>query len=226
MRISPAPEVYPLKRKMSLPDDDPVYTLKKVMEELDFSGLLACYSDKGRTGYNPIMLYSVVTYANMRGVRAVDRIVDLCQRDLAFIWLTKGQKPQRDAFFDFKGKKLTGEILDELNYQFMRRLQKEGLITLKELYIDGTKIEANTNRYTFVWRGSINYHLAGLLDTIDALYAKYNAFLYENGYGPEYDLGEARMFVIEGMEKVRKVIEENRRRKLTKHKKIANNIIV
>ncbi len=212
--------------ELSLPDDDPVYTLKKVMEELDFSGLLARYSDKGRTGYNPIMLYSVVTYANMRGVRAVDRIVDLCQRDLAFIWLTKGQKPQRDAFYDFIGKKLTGEILDELNYQFMRRLQKEGLITLKELYIDGTKIEANANRYTFVWRGSVNYHLAGLLDTLDALYAKYNAFLQENEYGSKYGLGEARMFVIEGMEKVRKVIEENRRRKLTKHKKISNNTII
>jgi transposase len=211
---------------LRLPDDDPVYTLKKVMEELDFSGLLACYSDKGRTGYNPIMLYSVVTYANMRGVRAVDRIVDLCQRDLAFIWLTKGQKPQRDAFYDFIGKKLTGEILDELNYQFMRRLQKEGLITLKELYVDGTKMEANANRYTFVWRGSINYHLAGLLDAIDGLYARYNAFLHENGYGPKYDLGEARMFVIEGMEKVRRVIEENRRRKLTKHKKISNNAII
>ena len=98
------------------------------------------------------MLYAVVTYANMRGVRAVDRIVDLCQRDLAFIWLTKGQKPQRDAFYDFKGKKLTGEVLDELNCQFMRRLEKEGFITLKELYIDGTKLEANANRYTFVWR--------------------------------------------------------------------------
>ena len=212
--------------ELSLPDDDPVYTLKKVMEELDFSGLLACYSDKGRTGYNPIMLYSVVTYANMRGVRAVDRIVDLCQRDLAFIWLTKGQKPQRDAFYDFKGKKLTGGILDELNCQFMRRLQKEGLITLKELYIDGTKIEAIANRYTFVWRGSINYHLAGLLDTIDALYAKYNALVYGNGYGPKYDIGEARMFVTEGMEKVRKVIEENRRRKLTRHKRISNNTII
>ena len=128
--------------ELSLPDDDPVYTLKKVMEELDFSGLLACYSNKGRTGYNPIMLYAVVTYANMRGIRSVDRIVDLCQRDLAFIWLTKGQKPQRDAFYDLKGKKLTEEVLDELNYQFMRRLEKEGLITLKELYIDGTKIEA------------------------------------------------------------------------------------
>ena len=41
--------------ELSLPDDDPVYTLKNVMEELDFSGLLACYSDKGRTGFNPIM---------------------------------------------------------------------------------------------------------------------------------------------------------------------------
>ena len=151
--------------ELCLPNDDPVYTLKNVMEGLDFSGLLACYSDKGRTGYNPIMLYAVVTYANMRGVRAVDRMVDLCQRDLAFIRLTKGEKPQRDAFYDFKGKKLTGEVLDELNYQFMRRLEKEGLITLN-------------------------------------------------------------MFVIEGMDKVRKVIEENRKRKLTKHKKLSNNTII
>ena len=212
--------------ELGLPDDDPVYTLKKVMEDLDFSGLLACYSDKGRTGFNPIMLYSVVTYANMRGVRAVDRIVELCERDLAFIWLTKGQKPKRDVFYDFKGKKLTGEVLDELNYQFMRRLEKEGFITLKELYIDGTKIEANANRYTFVWRGTLNYHLAGLLDTIDTLYAEYNTFLHENGYGPRYDLGDAHMFVIEGMEKVRKVIEKNRKRKITKHKKIPNNTII
>ncbi|RGL91624.1 hypothetical protein DXC39_33275 [Hungatella hathewayi] len=108
----------------------------------------------------------------------------------------------------------------------MRRLEKEGLISLKELYIDGTKIEANANRYTFIWWGSLNYHLAGLLDTIDALYTKYNTFLLENGYGLKYNLGNARMFVIEGMDKVRKVIEENRKRKLTKHKKISNNTII
>ena len=212
--------------ELALPDDAPVYTLKKVMEDLDFSGLLACYSDQGRTGYNPIMLYAVVTYANMRGVRAVDRIVELCQRDLAFILLTKGQKPKRDAFYDFKGKKLTGEVLDELNCQFLRRLEKEGLITFKQLSIDGTKIEANANRYTFVWRGTLNYHLAGLLDTADALYQKYNTLLSECQYGARYDLGNAQMFIIEGMDKVRKVIEENRKRKLAKHKKISNNTVI
>ena len=74
-------------------------------------------------------------------------------------------------------------MLDDLNYQFLRRLKREGHITLKELFIDGTKIEANANRYTFVWRGSINYHLASRLDTIDALYAKYNTLLHDNEYG-------------------------------------------
>ena len=212
--------------KLSLPDDDPVYTLKKVMEDLDFSGLLANCSDKGRTGYNPIMMYAVVTYANMRGVRSVDRIVELCERDLAFIWLTRGQKPKRDAFYEFKGKKLTSEILDDLNYQFLRRLQKEGLVTLKELFIDGTKIEANANRYTFVWRGTINYHLAGLLDSIELTFTRYNTFFQENGYGPKYDIGNAQMFVIEGMDKVRSVIEKNRKRKLSKHKKLANNTVI
>ena len=212
--------------ELSLPDDDPVYTLKKVMEDLDFSGLLANCSNKGRTGYNPIMMYAVVTYANMRGVRSVDRIVELCERDLAFIWLTRGQKPKRDAFYEFKGKKLTSEILDDLNYQFLRRLQKEGLVTLKELFIDGTKIEANANRYTFVWRGTVNYHLAGLLDSIDLTFARYNAFLQENGYGHKYDIGNAQMFVIEGMDKVRSVIEKNRKRKLSKHKKLSNNTVI
>lgn len=165
------------------------------------------------------MKYGVLTYASMRGIRSVDRIVELCERDLAFIWLTQGERPKRDAFYDFIDKKLTPEILEDLNYQFLRRLKKEGLITLEALYVDGTKIEANANRYTFVWRGTLNYHLAGLLDTIDALYTRYNALLNENGYGEKYALGNIRMFIIEGMDKVRDIIEKNRKRKLTKHKK-------
>ena len=172
------------------------------------------------------MKYAVLTYANMRGVKSVDRIVELCERDLAFIWLTQGEKPQRDAFYDFINNKLTCEILDDLNYQFLRRLKKEGLITLEALYIDGTKIEANANRYTFVWRGTLNYHLAGLLDTIDTLYTRYNTLLNKNGYGHKYKLGNVQMFIIEGMDKVRDIIEKNRKRKLTKHKKISNNTVI
>ena len=212
--------------ELSLPDDDPVFTLKKVMEEMDFTALLAQYSGKGKHGFNPIMKYGVLTYANMRGIREIDRIVELCKRDLAFIWLSQGTQPKRDAFYDFINKKLTPEILDDLNYQLLRRLKKEGLITLESLFIDGTKIEANANRYTFVWRGTLNYHLVGLLANIDVLYHKYNTLLEDNGYSEKYGLGNAMMFIIEGIDKVRTVIEKNRKRKLTKHKKIPNNTII
>ena len=64
---------------------------------------------------------------------------------------------------------------------------------LKPLYINGTKIEANANRYMFVWRGMLNYHLAGLLDTIDALYEKYNTFLSEHEYGEKYETMAAEL---------------------------------
>jgi len=206
--------------QIGLPADDPVYTLKKVMEELDFSGLTARYSTKGRKGYNPIMMFAVLTYANMRGVKAVDRIVELCERDIAFIWLSKGEKPKRDAFYDFINNKLSAKIQDDLHYQFIRRLKREGLVTTERLYIDGTKIEANANRYTFVWRGSVNYHLAGLLETIDEVYARYNTLLTETGYDRKYGLCEEKMFVIEGIDKVVEVIKKNRERKKTDQKKI------
>ena len=212
--------------QIGLPSDDPVYTLKKVLEDLNYTSLLAQYKSKGRKGYNPIMMFAVPTYANMQGIRAIDRIVELCERDIAFIWLTKGLKPKRDAFYDFIKNKLIDNTLEDLHYQFIRHLQKEGLVTLEELFIDGTKIEANANRYTFVWRGSINYHLAGLLDSIDTLYSRYNALLLEHGYGEKYHLGNMQMFVTLGMDKVRDTIQKNRQRKLTKHKKLPNNTII
>lgn len=212
--------------QIGLPVDDPVYSLKKVLEDLNFSSLTSRYSTKGRRAFNPIMMFAVLTYANMRGVRSVDRIVELCERDIAFMWLSKGEKPKRDAFYDFINNRLTDEILDDLHYQFIKRLQNEGLVTLKSLYIDGTKIEANANRYTFVWRGSINYHLARLLDTIDALYTRYNEFIKINGYNEKYELAEEDMFIIQGMDKVKEVIEKNRKRKISKKKKLSNNSII
>lgn len=79
------------------------------MEEMDFTALLAQYLDKGKRRFNLIMKYAVLTYVNMRGrLREVDRIVELCKRDLEFIWLTQGEQSKRD---DFINKKLMPEIL-------------------------------------------------------------------------------------------------------------------
>jgi len=54
------------------------------MEPLNFERLLSRYSHLGRKAYNLIMIYSLILYANMRGIRATDKIVDLCKRDICF----------------------------------------------------------------------------------------------------------------------------------------------
>ena len=137
------------------------------------------------------MLYAVVTYANMRGVRAVDRIVELCERDLAFIWLTKGQKPKRDAFYDFKSKKLTGEVLDELNYQFLRRLKREGLANIqsekgilkrqiRSIQTEGHfgDIKENENFRRFNYRSSEKVYKEFMLYAMGRNINKYHRFLH------------------------------------------------
>src|SRR6056297_697059 len=209
-----------------IPKDDPVYTLKKILEEMNFDGLLNQYSHLGRKGYNPIMIFAVLMYANMRGIFSVDKIVESLKRDIGFIWLADGEQPERDTFYTFINEKLTLEIMDDLHYQFIRKLEKENYLTLNTLFLDGTKIEANANRYTFVWRSSINYHLVNLLTSIDELFEDFNKFIEISGYDHEYNLISKELMVIEGAEKEREVIKKNKERKLNSQKKIPNNRIL
>lgn len=171
---------------------------------MNFEKLVGMCKQKGRRAYNPIMMYALILYASMRGVRAVDKIVELCERDICFMYLCGGKTLRRDAFYSFKNDKLLIEVMEDLHYQFIKIMTNEGYLGLDKLFIDGTKIEANANRYIFVWRGSINYHLVNLLDKIREIYREYNRLIKEMGYKEKYGLEEASMFIVEGSQKVKK----------------------
>jgi transposase len=104
--------------ELKLDKNDPVYTLINLMEELDFTELLSMYKDKGRKAFNPIMMFTLITYANMLGIRSVDEIVSRCERDLGFITIARGLKPKRDAIYNFRNNKLDALIIDNyiINY--------------------------------------------------------------------------------------------------------------
>ena len=59
---------------------------------------MICYSDKGRTRYNPIMIYTVVTYVNMRMVKVVDRIVELCEKESNIYLVGEGTEIKEGCF--------------------------------------------------------------------------------------------------------------------------------
>lgn len=212
--------------ELELPKDDPIYTLKSVLEELDFRRLLNQYKSKGRKGYNPIMMFAILIYANMRGIRSIDDIVNACKRDICFMTLANRQTPSRDAFYDFKNKKLKNLILEDLHYQLIKKLKERGYLSLEKIFVDGTKIEANANRYTFVWRGSMNYHLINLLDAINGVYSSYNRLIKQEGYDKKYELEKEGFLIIEGSDKVRDIIKKNKSRKKEGIKKLSNNHVL
>src|ERR1700759_2782293 len=70
------------------------------------------------------------------------------------MWLTGMSKPDHNTINRFRGQRLQ-KTLQPIFTQVVLMLCEEGLLNIKDLYTDGTKIEANANRYTFVWGKAI-----------------------------------------------------------------------
>src|SRR5690606_34987005 len=74
--------------------------------------------------------------------------------NIHFIWLSGGARPDHNTLSNFRSGKLKDKFKKVFN-QVVVLLADQGYLSLKELYVDGTKIEANANRYSFVWAKSI-----------------------------------------------------------------------
>lgn len=150
-------EVYQLKLPLELNglilEDDSVRLLSQVLEVLDYSKLYQAYSAKGRNPVvDPKTMFKILVYAYSQDLYSSHQIEIACKRDINFMWLLTGQKaPDHSTIARFR-KKYLSECIEELFYQFVQKLHEIGEVPIKNVFIDGTKIEANANKYTFVWR--------------------------------------------------------------------------
>jgi len=75
-----------------------------------------------------------------------------CRRDINFMWLLEGQKaPDHNTIACFRSGRL-GDAIEELFTQFIEMLHSIGEIAFENIFVDGTKIEACANKYSFVWK--------------------------------------------------------------------------
>lgn len=150
----------PLDVEVLIPENDLVRLLNKIMEELDYTQLERSYSKKGRKpAVTPKMLFKIMVYGYANKIYSSRGIEEACKRDINFMWLLEGNKaPDHNTFARFRNERCKKSI-ENLFYQLISRLKNYGEIKLENLFIDGTKIEANANKYSFVWKKStIKYH--------------------------------------------------------------------
>jgi len=148
----------------------PVRVVNQVVDNLNLQPILAKYEGGGCPAYHPRMMLKVLVYGYLTNLYSSRKIEQALQESIPFMWLSGMSYPDHNTLNRFRSDRLKG-VLKEVFSQLVLLLIDHGHITLTEAYLDGTKIEANANRYTFVWGRRIKTYKDKIKDQLKELWA-------------------------------------------------------
>src|SRR2546422_7706463 len=131
-----------------LPEGDLALFISDVVDELDLAAIYRSYETgdgRGQPPYDPAMMVKVLLYAYCMGLRSSRKIEHATHRDVAFRVLAGDQHPDHDSIAEFRRRHL--DRLAGLFLQVLRLCQAAGLVTLGQVALDGTKVQANASRH-------------------------------------------------------------------------------
>ena len=148
-------------------ENDPVRVVDAIVEGLDLRELKKLYHEKGRCPYHPKMMLKIILYAYMNNIYSCRKMERAVQRDIHYIWLAAQERPDFVTINRFRNR--VKKEINNIFTQVVLVLADKGFITLDVEYIDGTKIESKANKYTFVWRKTVEKNRAKLQEKIRVL---------------------------------------------------------
>lgn len=196
--------VLPLNFETLIPSDDSVRLLSQILEGLNYNKLYKAYSHTGRKpAVDPKILFKILIYAYMNNIYSTRKIEAACKRDINFMWLLQGNKaPDHSTIARFR-KGYIKDLVEDLFYQLVQLLYSLGEIRFENLFVDGTKIEANANKYTFVWKKVVNKNEAKMFIKIQSCVESINLT-----YMTDFFVNKETL--IYDIEKILKYLEEKR----------------
>lgn len=161
--------LFPPSLSELIPENHPVRTVSAIIDRLDISGIESTYKGGGTSSFHPRMLLKVIVYSYMCNVYSGRRMERLLHENVNYMWLSGMSRPDFRTINRFRSERLSDGRFEELFRQTVVMMNEEGLVSLKVQYIDGTKIESVANKYTFVWKGSVEKNKAKLEARVDAV---------------------------------------------------------
>ncbi len=137
-----------------IPEHHPVRVVNSVIDKINIEVLERKYKGGGSSSYHPGMLLKVLVYGYLSNVYSSRKLETALQENIYFMWISGMSRPDHNTLARFRTERLKND-LKMIFAQVVELLVAEGLVSIKELYTDGTKIEASANRYSFVWGKSI-----------------------------------------------------------------------
>ena len=189
----------PLEVEIFIDPTDPVVSFKEVMEGVNLSKYLKNDSieTRGRDGYDPEVLLKIVLFAFMINVRSTRKIESLCRNDIRFMYLSDEIRPSHMTICNFINDYLIDNI-ENISNEITKYIVEKQNIDVSTVFIDGTKIEAFPNKYTWVWKNACITSRDRQFKHLSELFKKINnSSLLEPGLA--FDIKES--YSIEELEK-------------------------
>jgi transposase len=159
----------PLNIEQRIPDNDPVRLLSLYVENMDLEALYQTYSRIRKNQASPRQMLKILIYAYMNRLYTSREIETACRRDINFMYLLEGAPaPDHTTIARFRALHLS-QCSKQIMTQNTLLLRDLGEISGESVFIDGTKIEAAANKYTFVWKKATGRNLQKRLHKVGDL---------------------------------------------------------
>ena len=156
----------PLNIEYMIPDNDSVHLLSQFIEEMDLTDLYSTYSRLRENQATPRQMLKIVLYSYMNHSYSSRAMETSCKRDVNFMYLLEGSPvPDHSTFARFRSIHFA-PCAETIMAETTNFLYEIGEVLGDAIFIDGTKIEACANKYTFVWKKSVSKNLEKLLSKL------------------------------------------------------------
>jgi len=178
---------------------------------MNLSHILRAYKGGGTSSYHPQMLLKVLIYAYTQKIYSSRNIAKALRENINFMWIAGNNRPDFRTINRFRSIILK-ENIEKVFSLVLELLFEKGFIKFENYFLDGTKIEADANKYSFVWGKSTKQYkerlqkqVRELLDKIDVVNDKEND---EYGDSDLEELGEGVEVTAEDLEETIRRINE------------------
>ncbi|WP_018922598.1 IS1182 family transposase [Salsuginibacillus kocurii] len=162
--------VLPMDFSDLIPENHVSRVVHDMIEQVDEQLFYAAYEGGGRPSYHPKMMTKIVLYAYTQKWYSCRDIQKALEENLPMMWLAAQQVPNFRTINRFRSERMQ-DLIEPLFTQLIQLLLDQEYITMEHYFLDGTKIEANANRYSFVWRKASERYEAKLQDKLKTLFA-------------------------------------------------------
>ncbi|WCF11077.1 IS1182 family transposase [Paenibacillus thiaminolyticus] len=160
----------PMDLEEDIPANHLVRMINQAVDRLDDQIFASAYPGGGRHSYHPKMLTKIIIYAYTQRIYSSRQIAKAVRENIPFMWLAARQRPDFRTINRFRSERMQ-DVLEQIFTSILGFLVEENYVKLEHYFVDGTKIEANANKYTFVWGKAVVKHKAKLQDKVKTLFA-------------------------------------------------------